>query len=60
MNGPAGTDLVEAEEALERIIRRAGRGYATDSLQNSLRQIQAEFDKAFKELFGGGKGSLDA
>ena len=29
------------------------------SLPRNLQEIQKEFDKAFKELFGGGKGTLE-
>lgn len=51
-------DLVEAEKTLLNII---------DELDTSMRkqfnekfaQINREFDKVFKELFGGGKGSLE-
>lgn len=51
-------DLVEAEKTLNNII---------DELDSSMRkqfhekfaQINREFDKVFKELFGGGKGTLE-
>ena len=51
-------DLVEAEKTLEGII---------DELDASMRkqftekfaEIRREFDKVFKELFGGGKGTLE-
>lgn len=51
-------DLVEAEKTLEGII---------DELDTAMRkqfkekfaQISREFDKVFKELFGGGKGTLE-
>ncbi len=51
-------DLVEAEKTLEGII---------DELDTSMRkqfsekfsEINREFDKVFKELFGGGKGTLE-
>lgn len=51
-------DLVEAENTLLQII---------DDLDNGMRkqftqcfaEIQKEFDKAFKQLFGGGKGTLE-
>lgn len=51
-------DLIEAEKTLLGII---------DELDNAMRQqfserfaeIQREFDKVFKQLFGGGKGTLE-
>ena len=51
-------DLVRAEEALQKIIAELDEGMRTQFAQQFAR-IQAEFDKAFKELFGGGKGTLE-
>ncbi len=51
-------DLVEAEGALERIIAELDEGMRSQFTEK-FAQIQAEFDKVFKQLFGGGKGSLD-
>ena len=51
-------DLVKAEEALQKIIKELDEGMRSQFVQQFAR-IQAEFDKAFKELFGGGKGTLE-
>ena len=51
-------DLVEAEKTLEGIIAEldaAMRKQFTEKFE----QINKEFDKVFKELFGGGKGTLE-
>ena len=51
-------DLLEAEEALKQVISELDSG-----MQKQFREqfalIQKEFDKAFKELFGGGRGTLE-
>lgn len=51
-------DLVESEEALVEIIKELD-----EEMRNQFREkfheIEVEFDKAFKDLFGGGKGSLE-
>ena len=51
-------DLVKAEETLEGIIRELDEGMRRQFTEK-FRDIQREFDKAFKELFGGGKGTLE-
>lgn len=51
-------DLIEAEKALLEVIEELDSGMRTQ-FQEKFAQIQKEFDKAFKELFGGGKGSLE-
>jgi chromosome segregation protein len=51
-------DLVKAEEALLKIIDELDQGMRTQFAERFAR-IQVEFDKAFKQLFGGGKGSLE-
>ena len=51
-------DLVEAEKALESIIQELDEGMRKQFAEK-FRDIQREFDKAFKELFGGGKGTLE-
>ncbi len=51
-------DLVEAEETLLQIISELNEGMKKQFSQQFAR-IQVEFDKAFKELFGGGKGTLE-
>ena len=51
-------DLKTAEAQLENISRNWMRE-CVNSLRRNSRMIQREFDKAFKELFGGGKGTLE-
>ena len=51
-------DLVKAEETLEGIIRELDEGMRRQ-FSEKFREIQREFDKAFRELFGGGKGTLE-
>jgi chromosome segregation protein len=51
-------DIVRAEESLQKIILELDEGMRTQFSQQFGR-IQQEFDKAFKELFGGGKGTLE-
>ena len=51
-------DIVKAEETLEGIILEVDEGMRKQFTEK-LRDIQREFDKAFKELFGGGKGTLE-
>ena len=52
------TDLVKAEETLENIIQELDEGMRKQFTEK-FQDIQREFDKAFKELFGGGKGTLE-
>ena len=51
-------DLVEAEEMLMNIISELDEGMKRQFTE-MFGKIQVEFDKAFKELFGGGKGTLE-
>lgn len=51
-------DLIHAKEALEKIIEELDEGMRTQ-FREKFAQIQSEFDKAFKQLFGGGKGTLE-
>ena len=51
-------DLVTAEKTLEGIIQELDEGMRKQFTEK-FRDIQKEFDKAFKELFGGGKGTLE-
>ncbi len=51
-------DLVEAEKTLLGIIEELDSGMRKQFLEK-FAQIQKEFDKVFKELFGGGKGTLE-
>ena len=51
-------DILKAEETLEGIIQELDEGMRKQFTEK-FRDIQREFDKAFKELFGGGKGTLE-
>lgn len=51
-------DLVQAEETLQGIINELDTGMRCQ-FEEKFGQIRVEFDKAFKELFGGGKGTLE-
>lgn len=51
-------DLVEAEKTLLDIIEELDTGMRRQFMEK-FGQIQKEFDKVFKELFGGGKGTLE-
>lgn len=51
-------DLVKAEETLLGIIEELDTGMRRQ-FEEKFAQISTEFDKAFKELFGGGKGTLE-
>ena len=51
-------DIVKAEETLEGIILELDEGMRKQFTEK-FRDIQREFDKAFKELFGGVKGTLE-
>lgn len=51
-------DLIEAEQTLMGIIEELDQGMRKQFTEK-FAEIQVEFDKAFKELFGGGKGSLE-
>ncbi len=51
-------DLMEAEEALRQVIEKLDSGMKRQFKEQFV-LIQKEFDKAFKELFGGGRGTLE-
>ena len=51
-------DLKTAEAQLENIIKELDEGMRRQFTEK-FQDIQREFDKAFKELFGGGKGTLE-
>ncbi|MBR4707554.1 MAG: chromosome segregation protein SMC, partial [Pseudobutyrivibrio sp.] len=51
-------DLVEAEASLVRIIDELDEGMRRQFAEG-FKDIKREFDKAFKELFGGGHGTLE-
>ncbi len=51
-------DLVAAEESLNKIIQELDEGMRRQ-FEEQFRMIKKEFDKVFKELFGGGQGTLE-
>ncbi len=51
-------DLVEAAAALQKIIEELDTGMRVQ-FEQKFAEIKVEFDKVFKELFGGGKGTLE-
>lgn len=52
-------DLLEAEKTLEQIIKELDEGMRKQ-FSEKFGEIQKEFDKAFKELFGGGPRNTGA
>ena len=52
------SDLVQAAETLKGIITELDEGMRKHFTEK-FEQIRIEFDKAFKQLFGGGKGTLE-
>lgn len=51
-------DLVEAEKALQKIIEELDTAMRRQ-FKEKFHKINQEFDKVFRELFGGGKGTLE-
>ena len=51
-------DLIEAEQTLMKIIEDLDAGMRKQ-FSEKFADIQREFDRAFKDLFGGGKGTLE-
>ena len=51
-------DLITAEQNLLQIIEELDEGMRKQ-FEEGFKDIRVEFDKAFKELFGGGKGTLE-
>ena len=51
-------DLITAEQNLLQIIEELDNGMRKQ-FEEGFKDIKVEFDKAFKELFGGGKGTLE-
>lgn len=51
-------DLIQAEETLLKIIDELDLGMRKQ-FEEKFRAIRSEFDKVFKELFGGGHGTLE-
>ena len=51
-------DLIEAESSLTQVIEELDNGMRVQFAQK-FEEIKKEFDKVFKELFGGGRGTLE-
>ena len=51
-------DLIEAEEQLKGIIKDLDESMRKQFIEQ-FHRINVEFDKVFKEMFGGGKGTLE-
>ncbi len=51
-------DLIKAEETLLRIIEELDTGMRRQFTEK-FKEIRSEFDKVFKEMFGGGHGTLE-
>lgn len=51
-------DLIESEEALKKIIAELDEEMRKQ-FSEKFAQIKTQFDKVFRELFGGGKGTLE-
>ena len=51
-------DMIEAEESLMKVIEELDEGMRTQFTAR-FEEIKVEFDKVFKELFGGGRGTIE-
>ncbi len=51
-------DLIEAEAALTQVITELDSGMRIQ-FEQKFKEIKAEFDKVFRELFGGGRGTIE-
>ena len=51
-------DMIEAEESLMKVIEELDEGMRTQ-FTAKFEEIKVEFDKVFKELFGGGSGTIE-
>ncbi len=51
-------DLIDAKEKLIAVIEELDRGMRT-RFSEKFEEIKMEFDKVFKQLFGGGKGTIE-
>ena len=51
-------DMIEAEESLMKIIEELDEGMRAQ-FTAKFEEIKVEFDKVFKELFGGGRGTIE-
>ena len=51
-------DMIEAEQSLMKVITELDNGMRTQ-FTAKFEEIKVEFDKVFKELFGGGRGTIE-
>ena len=51
-------DLIEAEQTLIKVIEDLDTGMRIQ-FEQKFKEIKTEFDKVFKELFGGGRGTIE-
>ena len=51
-------DMIEAEDSLMKVIEELDEGMRTQ-FTAKFEEIKVEFDKVFKELFGGGRGTIE-
>ncbi len=51
-------DLIESEKTLQKVIEELDEGMRKQ-FKEKFEEIRIEFDRVFKELFGGGKGTLE-
>ena len=51
-------DMIEAEESLMKVIEELDEGMRAQ-FTAKFEEIKVEFDKVFKELFGGGRGTIE-
>jgi chromosome segregation protein len=51
-------DMIEAEESLMKIVAELDEGMRVQ-FTTKFEEIKVEFDKVFKELFGGGRGTIE-
>ena len=51
-------DMIEAEQSLMKVITELDNGMRTQ-FTVKFEEIKVEFDKVFKELFGGGRGTIE-
>ena len=51
-------DLIEAEKSLTQIIDELDNGMRIQ-FEQKFKEIKTEFDKVFRELFGGGRGTIE-
>lgn len=51
-------DMIEAEESLMKVVAELDEGMRVQ-FTTKFEEIKVEFDKVFKELFGGGRGTIE-